>query len=98
MHENVNLTQDFDRMHESYAKILMEKEQLEQKLQAFQKQSNDKIKKLEDEIQSLKKNYDGEKKKLEDEIKKARMKNTELEKSNRDYSNAHAKLEKELLG
>lgn len=98
MLENANLKQEFDRMRESYARILQEKEQLEQKLQAFQKHTNEKIKKLEDEIQSLNKNFDGDRKRLEDELKKERTRNAELQKSNRDHVNAYSKLEKELAG
>lgn len=85
-------------MRIAYDKVKEEKVQLEQKLQTFQKQSQEKIQKLDEELQNVKSAFDEERRRLEEEIKKAKTKNTELEKSNREYSNAYAKMEKEIAG
>uniref|UniRef100_A0A914E8Z5 Uncharacterized protein n=1 Tax=Acrobeloides nanus TaxID=290746 RepID=A0A914E8Z5_9BILA len=94
--ESFNFKNDLDKMRIAYDKVKEEKAQLEQKLQTFQKQSQEKIQKLDEELQNVRSAFDEERRRLEEEIKKAKTKNTELEKSNREYSNAYAKMEKEI--
>jgi chromosome segregation ATPase len=90
--ESFNFKNDLDKMRIAYDKVKEEKVQLEQK------QSQEKIQKLDEELQNVRSAFDEERRRLEEEIKKAKTKNTELEKSNREYSNAYAKMEKEIAG